>query len=274
MKILYRIGIIASSLALIGALNGCAHKPKLTANVGFIAMAHLPPGADQINPIRFAAIRQAASSLGARGGLAWEARNIDIALRCQSIFLDQVFDFNQLLLGHNVLPPVLVESNDNLNLDDSTTLRIATKTYRIIRNARFVTAAPNWRDYLWMRFPRPQLSDRSLLPQNAAEVSVWNHYLREGWLNGSQQALDIFTTNLNRMKRDMIGMILYRKLLTQRMVSAPFVASANLGVTGNATQLRINDQVLRITAQSALQTNAKKWMPVLAPAKAFPKPVS
>ena len=61
----------------------------------------------------------------------------------------------------------------------------------------------------------------------------------------------------------MIGMILYRRLLTLHMVSAPFVASADLGVTGNATHLRINDQVLRITAQSALQPNAKKWRPVI-----------
>lgn len=263
MKIMYRIGIIVSSLALIGALSGCEQRPDLTANIGYISMQRLPAGGNQVNSIRYAAIQQAATSLGARGGLAWEARNIDAALRCESIFLDQVFDFNQLLLNHNVLPPVLVESNNNLNLDDNDTLRIATKTYRIIRPARFVTAPPNWRDYLWLRYDRPDLSNRSLLPQNQAEASVWNHFIREGWLNGNQQALNIFTVNLNRLKRDMIGMILYRKLLTLHMVSAPFVASADLGVTGNATQLRINDQVLRITAQSALQPNSKKWMPVI-----------
>src|SRR3989344_4194987 len=76
-----------------------------------------------------------AATLGARGGLAWQSRNIDLALKAESIFLDQVFDFNQLLLGHNVLPPVLVDSDNNLNLDDDDTLRIDTKTYRIIRPA-------------------------------------------------------------------------------------------------------------------------------------------
>lgn len=263
MKIVNRIGMIISAIALIGALNGCEHRPKLTATVGYIKMYHLPAGADQVNPIRYAAIRQAALSLGARGGLAWEARNIDMALHRESIFLDQVFDFNQLLLDHNVLPPVLVEANDALNLDDNDTLRIATKIYRIIRPARFVTAPPNWRDYLWMRFKRPHLTDRSLLPQTKAEAAIWNHFIKKGWLNGNQQALDIFTENLNRLKRDMVGMVLYRRLLTQHMVSAPFVASAHLGVTGDATQLRINDQVLRITAQSKLQPNSKKWRAVV-----------
>ena len=75
--------------------------------------------------------------------------------------------------------------------------------------------------------------------------------------------MDIFTANLNHLKRDMIGIILYRKLLAEHIVSAPFVAKAKLGVTGNATQLRINDEILRITAQSQLQPNPMKWRPII-----------
>lgn len=254
---------IVGAIFLFSASVAFSDTPTYTAEVGYINVPELAPGGGHVNTIRYQGIRQAASSLGARGGLAWQARNIDLALNAESIFLDQVFDFNQLLLGHNVLPPVLVESNDNLNLDNKDTLRIDAKTYRIIRAARFVTAPPNWRAYLWMNFKRPALTDRSLLPQTLAEAHVWNHFFREGWVNGCQQANDIFTDNLNRLKRDMIGMILYRKLYAQHMVSAPFVASAQLGITGNATQLRIDDQVMRITAQSQLQTNAKKWMPVI-----------
>lgn len=253
---------LLSTLALFSAVPAFADKP-LSADVGYIHMAQLPPGAAQVNPIRYAAIQSAATSLGARGGLAWEARNIDASLQGESVFLDQVFDFNQILLGHNVLPPVLVESNNNLNLDDDNTLRIAAKTYRIIRPARFVTAPPNWRDYLWMRFKKPVLTDRALLPQTAAEAKVWNHFIAQSWVDGSKQADEIFTENLNRLKRDMLGMILYRKLLAQHMVSAPFVAKAQLGVTGDATQLRIDDEVMRITSQSQLQPNPKRWTPVI-----------
>ena len=114
-----------------------------------------------------------------------------------------------------------------------------------------------------MRFDRPSLPDRSLLPQTKAETEVWNHFLEKGWAQGIQQANDIFTNNLNRMRTNIVGMVLYRKLLALHMVSAPFVAKAQLGVTGDATQLRINDQVLRITAQSELQPNPQKWHPVL-----------
>lgn len=258
----YSLAMI-SVVTLLSAAQCNADDDQLKADVGFISVSHLPPGGDQVNPIRFAAIRQAATSLGARSGLAWQARNIDISLRAESVFLDQIFDFNQLMLNHNALPPVLVESDNNLALDNDDTLRINTKTYRIIRPARFVTSPPNWRDYLWMRFDRPTLTDRSLLPQTHAEAKLWNHFMKEGWQNGAEQADMIFTQNLNRLKRDMLGMILYRKLLALHMVSAPFVAKAQLGVTGDATQLRINDQVLRITAQSELQPNAQKWRPVI-----------
>lgn len=255
--------IISFSVIITCCVVPAFATPTLTADVGYINKPHLPPGGDSVNPMRYAAIRQAASSLGARGGLAWQAKNIDAALNHESIFLDQVFDFNELLLNHNVLPPVLVESRDNLNLADDDTLRLATKTYRIIRPARFVTAPPLWRNYLWMRFKKPYLSDPSLLPKTRAETQIWNHYLKQGWSDGISQANAIFAANLNRMKRDMQGMILYRKLLALHMVSAPFVATAQLGVTGDATQMRINDQVLRITAQSQLQTNPQKWQPVL-----------
>lgn len=263
-KIIKIISALSAIFILSASCHAFAeHTSTLDADLGYVSLPQLPPGGDQINPIRYAALRQAAMSLGAQGGLAWQAKHIDCALNLESTFLDQVFDFNQLLLDHNVLPPVLVESNNNLNLADDDNLRIAAKTYRIQQQARFVTAPPNWRNYLWMHFEKPDLPDRSLLPESKAEAQVWNHYLKEGWQNGLDQADAIFTTNLNRLKRDMMGMVLYRQLLAQKMVSAPYVAKAQLGVTGDATQLRINDQVLRITAQSELQTNAKKWMPII-----------
>lgn len=246
--------------------SSLAERPaeNITADMGYVSLPSLPePGDAPINSIRLAALKQAAMSLGARGGLSWESKHINDALKKESIFLDQTFDFNQLLLQHNVLPPVLVESNNNLNLADDNTLRIAAKTYKIVQPARFVTAPPNWRNYLWMSFKKPALPDQSLLPKSPAEARAWNRFLKAGWENGLHQADAIFSANLSRLKRDITGIVLYRQLLTQKMVSAPFVAKAQLGVTGDATQLRIDDQVLRITAQSQLQPNAKKWVPVI-----------
>lgn len=265
MKLLKRIISIAvfSTIALCYAINASADSNPISADIGYSKVPRAGFGETDVNAIRYAAIQEAASSLGARSGLAWQARNIDFALQAESTFIDQVFDFNQLLLDHNVLPPVLSENDDSLNVDNDDTLRIASKTYRILRPARFVTAPPNWRDYLWMRYDRPKVTNRALLPQSPSEAEVWNHYFKKGWVEGIQQANNIFVDDLNRLKRDMIGMILYRKLLAENMVSPPYVAKAQLGITGDATQLRINDQVMRITAQSELQPNPKQWQPIL-----------
>ena len=68
---------------------------------------------------------------------------------------------------------------------------------------------------------------------------------------------------MNRLKRDYTGMVLYRTLLAQNMISSPAVSKADLGVTGDANSLRINDQIMRITADSTLNPDSKLWQPVL-----------
>ena len=55
----------------------------------------------------------------------------------------------------------------------------------------------------------------------------------------------IFEENMNRLKRDYNGMIIFRKLLAQHMVSAPHVAEAKIGVSGNSSELNIDDRISR-----------------------------
>lgn len=258
------LGILALAFSLTISVSAHAdNNDSPLAEIGFVSMDNLSKLTSGINNIRLAALRETAMTVGAQGALAWRAIHIDQALQQESNYLDNIFDFNQLLLNHDVLPPVLSEADDSLNLDNDDTIRLADHTYQIVSPARFVTAAPTWRTYLWLDYKKPSMPDTSLLPKNKAEAQVWNYYLRQGWQQGLVQANEIFSDNLNRLKRDFTGMVLYRKLLAQNMVSSPYVAQTNLGVTGNANHLSIGDRILRITAQSKLQTNASKWSPVL-----------
>ncbi|WP_264774171.1 type IV secretion system DotC family protein [Coxiella burnetii] len=259
-----------TTLLLTGcATRSTADEPPLAA-MGYVNLNSLPPGSGQINNIREQALRETATMLGARGALAWRAVHIDAALEKQATYLDHLFDFNQLLLKHNVLPPVIVESQANLNLADDDTIRTADKTYKIVADARFVTAPPTWRSYLWLSYKKPDLPSATLLPKDKSEAQVWNFYLKQGWQNGLQQANEIFAANLNRLKRDYLGMVLYRKLLAQGMITSPVVAKVDLGVTGDANQIRINDEIMRITAQSALQPDSSHWNPVLTDGASSP----
>lgn len=260
---------------IAGSLNSCAilqDKRKSDCELTSIecnSIKNLCPGASRkagkIGGIRSQSLRDTALSMGARGGLAWKACEINRILLKQEKLLNRVFNFNGMLLDKNVLPPVLVEGRSTLQLSGVDAIRIADRTYQIIRQAKFVTAAPTWREYLWMSYSPPETPDRSLLPKSQAERLLWKKYVDEGWKCGIQQAETIFRENIGRLKRDYEGMIRYRSLLAQQMVSPPFVAELEMGVTGGGSDLTVNDRVLRITAFPSLQSDSRNWKTEITP---------
>ena len=214
--------------------------------------------------IREMALRETALSLGAQSGLAARARYIDDELIHQNRNLDAIYDFNALVLEHNILPPVLLEGKNTLNLADAQTIRISDRTYKVSKQARFITTPPNWRLYLWMDFLKPEYPHVTLLPKSHQERVIWKKYVEQGWKNGTEQADRILEENIARIKEDFSGMILYRKLLAMNMVSPPYVSDTELGVTGDGDEIHIDDRVLRITALPALNVNSKEWRAAVA----------
>jgi defect in organelle trafficking protein DotC len=218
----------------------------------------------KMGKIREMALKETALSLGAQAGLAWRAKVIDEQLTKQSRTLDAVYDFNSLVLEHNILPPVLLEGRNTLNLADAQSIRISDRTYKVAKQAHFVTTPPTWRQYLWMDYKKPENPNSTLLPKTREERTIWRIYTAKGWRNGVDQANTILEENIGRIKEDLGGMILYRKLLAMNMVSPPYVSHTDLGVTGDASEIRIDDRVLRITALPALNVNSNEWKAAVA----------
>jgi len=154
-----------------------------------------------------------------------------------------------------------VEDRVNRTIQHFGTLRVTDKTYQIIKQARFATAIPTWREYLLMDYKKPEAPFKSLLPKNPIEQKVWKKYVQKGWKLGSKQADSIFEQNLSLLKRDYLGMIRYRLLLAQNMVSAPYVSKRNYGVTGGGDKMQVNDRTLTITALPSLRADSKLWQP-------------
>ena len=250
-------------------LSACSstNQPVMTGNV--TTLAGLQSMADVGNTraakraktsrIREMALKETALSLGAQAALAERARIIDEELTRQQRYLDTVFDFNNLILEQNILPPVLLEGRNLLNLADTQTIRVSDRMYKVSKQARFITTPPNWRQYLWMDYKRPEYPNVTLLPKTKQEREVWAFYVTRGWKNGVEQANTILEENVARIKEDFGGMILYRKLLAMNMVSPPFVSHTDLGVTGDESEIHIDDRVLRITALPALNVNSNEW---------------
>ena len=264
------ITIILISFILL-PITGCSSTTKSTPDAIITdkstleALASDPKKKTKINNIRIQALRDTALSVGARGGLASRANEINQFLLGYENYLSRVFNFYGMLLDNNVLPPVLVEARKTLSLTGNDIIRIADRNYQILHQAKFVTSPPTWRDYLWMDYHSPETPDKSLLPKNTAEQAIWSKYIDEGWEAGIVQASSIFQENINRLKRDYDGMIRYRRLLAQNMVSAPYVATLDLGITGDGSNLTVNDRVLRITAFPSLQADGSVWKTEITP---------
>ncbi|MGL6029129.1 MAG: type IV secretory system conjugative DNA transfer family protein, partial [Legionella sp.] len=118
----------------------------------------------KMSKIREMALKETALSLGAQSGLAYRSKVIDEQLTKQARNLDTIYDFNSLVLEHNILPPVLLEGRNTLNLADSQSIRISDRTYKVAKQAHFITTPPTWRQYLWMDYVKPEAPNSTLLP--------------------------------------------------------------------------------------------------------------
>lgn len=212
------------------------------------------------NKIRNKSIQDTAISYAAQSALAWQSNRINTQLMERKNLLDRIYNFNSLILPHNVLPPVLREAKSSLNLSDSKTIRAADRTIEIVHEARFVTSPPTWREYLIMSFEPPEAPADAMLPQSIEEREIWDKNIAIGWAKGYKQANAILREDLGKLAQDYAGMAFFKKLYLQNMVTAPHVATANLGITGDNKKLSINDRITRITSDAELMTyRSNSW---------------
>ena len=216
--------------------------------------------------IRLQALREAGLSLGARAGLANRTYEIRQEIKTKEAFLDQIFNFRRLLItapsGLLIEPPIVSESFDTLLIEDGGQVAaVADRILNINKNAKIVTAPRNWRTYLERDWGTVQMPPAILFPKNKEERREWNILLRRGWDEGRLQADEIFQSDLNRLSAEFQGMVRYRVLLTQKIITPPFALETNRGVTGGGNEKRVGDRAVQITGPSQLQPEAFGWKP-------------
>jgi len=209
--------------------------------------------------MRRVALVEMASALGASAGLNYAMQKYRTEINKNATELDALYDFSKLTIANGVLAPVLVEGLANFNKVSDDQIRIADKIFKIESPARFVSVYPTWRSYLRFTFPTFEIPPGAFLPQNEAEKAVWDAAIRDGWSQGEEQASRVLESSMARLERDFLGMIKFKILLEQRLITPTMVASQNLGVTGGGREMAINDQIFRITDHSALNPNTRDW---------------
>ncbi len=218
--------------------------------------------------IRKDAQTDAALSYGARGGLAFRSNEINESLEGYAPALDRVFNFQRLLIkapsGLLIEPPIITEAQNTLLIAKSgIEAAVADRIYNIIKDAKIVTAPRDWRQYIQ---PLPvekkiKVPPKILWPTTAEEKRNWDDAFMRGWEAGVTQANQIFDSNLERLISDFNGMVRYRMLLAQNIISAPYALHEDRGITGGGDMLRIGDRALRITGPSEFRTGYDEWQP-------------
>lgn len=216
--------------------------------------------------IRADALREAAISYGARGGLAWRTYHIRKEMKQRSRYLDKVFDFRQLLVsapsGLLIEPPIVSESVNAMLIDGSgMEAAVSDRVYNIMMNARIVSTPRNWRAYLERTWDAVEPPPDILRPENDDERDVWEEYVKKGWDEGVRQADEIFQDDLAQLVADFQGMVRYRLLLAQGMISPPHALQVDRGITGGGNEMRIGDRAIRITGMPELVTGSEQWKP-------------
>ncbi|MCB1682637.1 MAG: type IV secretion system DotC family protein [Rhodospirillales bacterium] len=216
--------------------------------------------------IREDALKEAALSFGARGGLAKRTWEIRKELDTRSRYLDKVYDFQHLLIaapsGFMIEPPIVTEAMNAMIVDFSgQEAAVSDRIYNIIKNARIVSAPRNWRQYLEREWgeviPPPDI----LLPRDDDERQTWEEFVRKGWKMGYEQADEIFNDDLSRLTLDFEGMVRYKLLLAQGMVSPPYALQVDRGITGGGEEMKVGDRAVQITGVPEFVTGADQWKP-------------
>jgi defect-in-organelle-trafficking protein DotC len=147
-------------------------------------------------------------------------------------------------------------------VDQGQSAALTDKILTISANAKLVTTARDWRTYLERTWGKPESPPNTLLPKTPEERDNWAKWVKEGWAKGIQQADDIFSEDLARLNRDFTGMVRYRKLLAEAVVSAPYAGLVERGVTGGGLEMRIGDRAVTITGPAQLKTQSDTWRPI------------
>ncbi len=218
--------------------------------------------------MRLDALKEAALSYGALSGLIHRNWEIFHIVEKKEIVLDAIFNFSRLMIpahyGTLIEPPIISESENAFLLGDGgMSASITSKIYSIGENAKIVSSSRNWREYLLNHIDLTvaEKPDQILRPRTSKEKDLWEEYVEKGWREGVEQANDIFEDSLALLVADYVGMVRYRKLLAQKMISEPFAVKENKGVTGGGDEMRIDDKAVIITSIPSLNRSSDSWEP-------------
>jgi defect-in-organelle-trafficking protein DotC len=211
--------------------------------------------------LRLKSIQEVGFESGVYRGRRWRQEKINSWLKDMNNMLATTFNFDQVIIDGVFLPPRVEEIKGHVEKRDDGSLRIIRQGYRIASEAELVVSPPTYLNYLYQKVDPPKPLNRLGLPEaKTNEVHVFREAVVEGWKLGVKQADLQFNQDLNLLKRDYGGMLLYIDLVTKGLISPPKVNNQSFGVmiSGDGKTLNVGDEILTIGRTPSFQHH-EKW---------------
>mgnify|MGYP005840709543 CR=1 FL=1 len=179
--------------------------------------------------------------------------------------LDEIFNFKKFVYDNKMLPPIVEESNDYLGKQSNNSMVKTTKRWKIVKDARVVINVPTWRDYFLENVTgEPNEISNALIPKTGQEKKYAEKGRDKGTIDGEAYAVTIFQTNLDKLKKDYLGMITYKKLELQNIVGKPVLAMSKepFIYSNKNKELMVDTNRYLITQESSFQRH-EDWKPVV-----------
>jgi defect in organelle trafficking protein DotC len=208
------------------------------------------------------ALKEAALGIGVKAGLRKQLGHINAVINGKSRELDTIYDFGNLMIKDRVVPAVITEARDLYNQDGAYALRLSGAYYRIEQQPRFSSVPPNWREYLvFGKFETPEEPFfGSISPKNDAEREIWREHIAKGWGQGVDQANVMLQYGLDRLNRDLTGMIRFHTFVLQNKITMPAIASQTWSYSAQHSEaIAVDETLLRITTLPEFNSSIEKW---------------
>lgn len=209
-------------------------------------------GTDSTLSLRDRMVRDAARTISFQKAVALRYAELNKACEERADLLGSIFSFSSLLIDGHILPPVLGFAGPVHTLHDKDSASSVDETYTIRAQARLVSTAPSWRDYLTQHFDALEIRPECL-PKTSKERSIWQDAVKSGWAQGTAQAEEVFQQNMDRLTADYRGMLRFTMLHKRGLVSLPVMARGHIPIRVGRTTLDINQTVFRLTRPSLFQ---------------------
>lgn len=206
------------------------------------------------------AMRTAAIAAAAQHAYERFREHVQTVMRDAEIqsIMDEVFDFQLLVTSDGVLYPVIREARDGKEInEDGTAMRTSQITWEIVKPARIVPASPNWRQYFWLmkNGSAPKAVSAGVAPVDSEDERIWKQAVCDGYRIGIKQALASFADSLAALRDDYIGMLRFRYLVDQNIVSEPKVAKGDRGIIieKGGARASVGERYIRIDAPAVFR---------------------